>query len=270
MAPKTPTDQPFTERVLFSTLVPMARLATRLQLPLRRVKQLAELAYYQEARQRGLKMAEIQEVMSVGFSKVGTMSRQLKDYHGALGSDFSLQRRILLLLWAVPLTEKHLIGAFPDSEPHEVQEALREMVQQGRLKVIPGRTERFELVAQHNQLLQDHWFARLGALDSLLSSVIQVVEARFFGRGQEAAFVRTLNFRARPQDLWKLEKFYRESLFALVQELDEAATPDQASVPIKLSWLWVRDEDIETDDIRARDHAGDSAEDTPDERSQER
>ncbi len=243
------------ERVTFATLGPMARLAVRFQLPLKRVKQLTELAYYQETRRKGLKMAQIQEVMSIGFSKVGTLSRQLKDYHAMLGSDFGIQRRILLLLWAVPLTQKHLVGAFPDVEPEQVVEVLGQMVAQGTLEIVDGRTERYALVANHNQLLQDHWYSRLNALGSLMANAVQVVEARFFD-GRDEAFVRTLNFRVRASDVPKLQAFYKEHLFPLIEELDGAVGQDEPSVPIKLSFMWVQDEDTENDHARTGPNAG--------------
>ncbi len=241
------------EQVIFAVLLPMARLAARFGVPLRRIKQLSELAYYQELRRLGLRMRDIQDVMSIGFSKVGTLSRQLKVYHARPDSDFGLQRRILLLLWALPLTEKHLLAAFPEVEAEVVRGVLREMVSRGRLEVIAGRTERFGVVENHNLLLQDGRLARLSALGSLMTNAVEVIEARFFARG-EGAFARTLNFRVRAEDVGRLEAFYREALIPLVQELDEAVERDAggASAPIKLSMMWARDTERDQDDARGQ------------------
>lgn len=245
-----------TERVIFGTLEPAARLSARLGLPLRRVKQLTELAYYREARRLGLKMSQIQELMSVGFSKVGTLSREWKQFGALSGAEVGLQRRVLLLLWSSPLTLSHLASAFPDSEFAEVEAVVAQMVEQGQLVEVPGRTLRYKVARNHNLLLRDDLLVRLNALQSLLGAVSQVVEARFFGRAgstEDPSFARTLNFRARRQDLEKLERFYRESLFPLIEELDGAVEADEEdSIPIKLALVWVRDSEMDQANTRSR------------------
>ncbi len=247
-APKDQTSVDLHERIAFAMTLPLARLAGRFRIPLRRVKQLSELAYYQEMRRRGLRMAQIQEVMSVGFSKVGTLSRQFKDYHAMSGAEVGLQRRILLLLWAAPLTQKHILGALPDEDPEQVLQVLTQMVQQAQLILVQGRTARYQVATQHNPLLKDQLLVRLSALQSLMTNVAQTVHARFLPNTESGeaipAFVRTLNFRMRPEDLPKLERFYREALFPLIEELDGAVSSEQEdTLPIKLSFLWSQDTD---------------------------
>lgn len=242
------------ERVIFAVLGPMARLATDFRISLKRIKQLAELSYYKENRRRGHRMQEIQDVMGVGFSKVGTLSRQLKDHYGKPGSGLGIQRRLILLLWAVPLTEKHLLSAFPDVDHGLVLEQLQELIAEGVLVEQPGRTPTYAVQEQLAGLVDDRWVARLEALSSLMTNVTQVIQQRFFAERAEPAFVRTLNFRARPEDLARLEAVYREVVLPLVQELDAEVTADEASVPVKLSLLWARDTD--RDDVNEDDNAG--------------
>lgn len=232
------------ERILFATLIPLARLAVALGVPLRRLKQLTELAVYEETRRKGMKMKEIQAAMSVGFSKVGTLSQEHKLFHASDAPDFDLQRRILLVLWALPLTEKHLCAAFPDVEPEHIASTLAGMLEEERLIEKPGRTPRYTVATNHNLFVQDGLFARISALRSLMNQVYHVIHARFFGK-DTPAFARTLNFRVRTSDIPRLEQFYREQLFALVEELDEAVGPNTPSVPVKLSFLWSADPDRE-------------------------
>ena len=238
---------PLNERILFATLIPMARLAVALRIPLRRIKQLTELAFYEETRRQNMSMKEIQSTMSIGFSKVGMLSREHKDFHATNGPDASLPRRILLVLWAVPLTEKHLCSAFPEIDKAQLKATIHEMVEQGRLVEQPGRTPRYTVAKNHNQFTKDSVFSRISSLSSLMSQVFMVIHARFF-RTEEPALARTINFRVRDADLPRLNQFYKDALFPLIQTLDEAAGPESKSIPIKLSFLWSRDHDRETED----------------------
>jgi hypothetical protein len=205
-------------------------------------------------------MGQIQAVMSVGFSKVGTLSREWKEYGALTGSAVGVQRRVLLLLWGAPLTLRQVAVGFPELSLDQVEAALAEMVAQGQLSVVPGRTERYTVARNHNQLMRDDLLVRLNALQSLFESVAQVVEARFFGRGvEEPAFARTVNFRARRADLEKLDRFYKEALFPLIEELDGAVGAGEAdSVPLKLTLLWVRDAAMDEASQESLQSAGDA------------
>ena len=230
------------ERIAFAALGPLARIASRIALPLRRAKQLTELAYYQEARRRGFKIREIQDLMSVGFSKAGSLSRQLKDYFSEPDLEIGLQRRVLLLLWGVPLTRKRIASALEGYDADEVNRTIDRMVEEGRLEEVPGRTTRYQVVVNHQSLVEDRWIARVEALNSLMTTLAQTVEARFFA-SDDRAFVRNLSFRVRPEDLPKLHALYREHIIPLIQELDGAVESDDDSLPLRFAVMWTPDSD---------------------------
>ncbi|MEO1271141.1 MAG: hypothetical protein AAFX99_23870 [Myxococcota bacterium] len=241
------------ERVMMAALRTTAALATDFRLPLKRMKQLTELAYYRENRRRGYRMKEIQEVMGVGFSKVGTLSRQLKEHHAQPGSGLGIQRRLVLLLWAVPLTQKHLLSVFPEVDNALVLEQLQALVAEGVLVEEQGRTPTYRVEKRLAGLVKDRWVARLEALNSLMGNVTQVIQQRFFPEHPDEepmAFVRTLHFRARPEDVERLEAVYRDVVLPLVQELDAQVEADAPSVPLRLSYLWALDNERDTDGDR--------------------
>jgi len=241
------------EELTLSTLGLVARLATDFQVPLARLKHLTELAYYRETRRRRMKMAEVQQLMQVGFAKVGTLSRQLKDHHGRRGTALGLERRILLLLWAMPLTAGHFFSAFPEVDRAEVEATLAALISAGRIRVIADRTPTYALADSLQRLVEDRWVARVEALNSLMLNVAQVIQARFLKPDQpnEPAFVRTLNFRAHPDDLVRLEAAYREVILPLIQELDARVQDGDPHHSLKLSYLWARNPDEGIDAVAA-------------------
>ena len=249
---KTTASVDVSERIAYAALGPLARIASRIALPLRRAKQLTELAYYQEARRRGFKIREIQDLMSVGFSKAGSLSRQLKDYFSEPDLEIGLQRRVLLLLWGVPLTRKRIASALEGYDAEEVDRTIDRMLAEGRLEEVPGRTTRYQVVVNHQSLVEDRWIARVEALNSLMTTLAQTVEARFF-ESDDRAFVRNLSFRVRPEDLPKLQALYREQIIPLIQELDGAVESEDDTLPLRLAVMWTPDSDRMEDRGNAED-----------------
>lgn len=229
-------------RLTFAALRPAARLALRGGLALRDAKKFMELAYYQEARKRGLKMKEIAELMSISMAKVGLLSKDLKEHFLEPEQEHGIARQVLSLLWAAPLTQARIAQALEEFDADEVAAALEQLEEQNRVRRNEGRTDVFELAAPRHRLETDPWMAKVDGLNTLLDSVSKAVRARFFV-GDERAMVRNVAFRVRAEDVEKLREHYEEHLFPLICELDEAVDPDDDSVPIKLSILWSPDEE---------------------------
>lgn len=208
---------------------------------MRDMKKLMELAYYQEARKRGLKMKEIAELMSISMAKVGLLSKDLKEYYLQPELEHGVGRQILSLLWASPLTEARIAQALPEFEADEVSVALQQLVDQRRIRATEGRTEVYELAAPMHRLETDPWMAKVDGLNTLLDSVSLAVRRRFFAE-DDRAMVRNVAFRVRPEDLDRLREHYEEHLFPLICELDDAVAGAGDSVPIRLSLLWAPDE----------------------------
>ena len=229
------------KRLTYAALRPAARLAVRGGFALRDMKKLIELAYYQEARRRGLKMKEISQLMSISMAKVGLLSKDLKEYFLQPELEHGVGRQILSLLWAAPLSEARIAQALPEFEADEVSAALRQLVDDGRITPLDGRTEVYALAAPMHRLQTDPWMAKVDGLNTLLDSVSLAVHGRFF-RDDKRSMVRNVAFRVRDEDLDRLREHYEQQLFPLICELDEAVSGTDDSVPIRLSILWAPDE----------------------------
>lgn len=236
------------DHLVFAALLPAVRLAMTFSKPLRGMKQLLELAAYKEARRREFKMTQIREVMDVSMSKVGQLSKQLKSQFSQPESEHGLPRRILALLWAMPLTELKIARALPDEDAEDVAKALSGLVAQGAVVAHPGRrVETYSATARSYYLVSDSLMSRLDALQDLMSALARLIEARFL-RADDRAFSRNMGFRVLPRDLERLQKFYEEQMYPLVCELDEAASGEEGSIPLNLAVFWAPDEEANTDE----------------------
>ncbi len=232
--------QELRERVLYALMEPAGRLARVFRTPLTSFRDYAEVAYYHETKRHGMKMKDVAGLMDVSMSKVALLSRALKGNFLTDDASASLPRRIEFMLWAQPLTLAKIKQVLTDAKAQEVNRAIRELVEQGRV-----RKERrdantvYALQITSDRRVWDSWIARVDGLQNAVRNVADAVYARFFLPPNDAAFARTLTFRARPEDLGRLRAFYEERLFELVTQLDTAAEDDpENSVAISLSVFW--------------------------------
>jgi hypothetical protein len=224
-------------------LAPFARVAVNWRLPLREAKQLIELAYYAEARRRGYKLREVAELLSVSMSKLGLMSRDLKEIFDEGTAGQTTARRVLSVLGAGPLSEAKLLSVLDDVEAESVKSVLGDMVEQQLLEIVPGRTPLYRLAAAQYRLVQEPWMARYDALNHLMTAVGQTIDARF-ERGDGAAMARTLSFKIRPEDHARLAELYERQLMPLIVELDQAAVAaGDAGVAMNVAIMWAPDGD---------------------------
>ena len=248
----TISQQESRRRIAFAVLAPFARIAVNWRLPLREAKQLIELAYYAETRRRGNKLREVAELLSVSMSKLGLLSRELKEIFDEGADGQTISRRILSVLGAGPLSEAKVVSVLSDAEPDAVRTALSEMVKQLLLEVVPGRTPLYRLAAAQYRLAKEPWMARYAALNHLMAAVGQTVDARF-ERNDPLATARTLSFKVRPEDLPRLMELYEKQVIPLIVELDrEAATSGATAQAMNVAVLWAPDTDQSEKKRKAR------------------
>ena len=236
----TISQQESRRRIAFAVLAPFARVAVNWRLPLRAAKQLIELAYYAEARRRGYKLREVAELLSVSMSKLGLMSRDLKEIFDEGTAGQTTARRVLSVLGAGPLSEAKLLSVLDDEA---VKAVLDDMVAQQLLEIVQGRTPLYRLAAAQYRLVQEPWMARYDALNHLMTAIGQTLDARF-ERTDPNAMARTLSFKIRPEDRAQLTELYEKQIVPLIVELDAAAVAaGDAGVAMNVAVMWAPDND---------------------------
>lgn len=224
-------------RVLYALLSPVARLGFLFGVPLRGLGELVQMASFHETRRRGLKTGDVAARLGVSPRKVALLSKLLKRNFLEGERGHSLPRRIEFMLWAGPLSAARMKQVLTEHDDGEIEAALDQLEQQARIRRVPGRTERFEVVGAQYRLVSRDWLARLDGLDNLMASVANVVFARFF-KGERRAFARTVSLRVRDADIARLEALYAETIWPALVALDEAAHDDPESRSMDISILW--------------------------------
>jgi hypothetical protein len=122
-----------------------------------------------------------------------------------------------------------------------VDQAIQRLVETGRVSVTApegGRTPILKPSTAVQSLVRDTWLARIGALNSFVSSLADAVYGRFIETSPRA-FARTLNFLVREEDGKELERFFGETLVPFMTALDQrAAGGDGKAESFRLSICW--------------------------------
>jgi hypothetical protein len=235
------TEMPEVEKVrrlTYALMSPAARLASHFGLSLTDVRLLMDMAYFHEARRRGLTLQDIADAMDISISKAALLSKALKQNFVDAESQAELPRRIEFMLWAEPLSLARMKQVLPFTAK-EVNAAIKELEKSGRISKDDHGLYRLQVSTDRR--VWDTWIARIDGVNNAMKSVGNAVFARFF-RPALPAFARTLGFRALPEDLAELDALYTQ-IFELVHRLDARAgeAPDEA-LEMSLSIFWSNDE----------------------------
>lgn len=238
-----PPPDEFSRRILYSLLQPALELAADEGLELKELGHWAETGYFHVLRERGLKMREMSDLLSVSMRKVAGLSKQLKENFLAPEKEVALPRRIEFILWAEPLSRSRLAQVMTDVDESELDEALEILLEEERITL--NDDERYDIASPTRRIVGRTWMGKIDGLNNLMRSVYEVVQRRLFD-DDERAFARTLNLRVRPEDLERLHKLYEEEIWSELAALDEAARDHEDAVPIDFSVFWTpSDEDTE-------------------------
>ncbi|MEZ4269232.1 MAG: hypothetical protein R3F39_22985 [Myxococcota bacterium] len=225
-------------RVVFALLGPAVRLAFTLGIPLRELRDSVRLAYFKETRRRGQVMREAAETLDVSMRTLAVLSSELKQQFLDGEDEVGLPRRVEFMLWAAPLSAARLRQVLRGVEDAAVDRALKQLLAQGRIREIPGRTVRFEVVRSEFRLVDEKgWLARVDALENFMGTVAHAVYARFF-REEPRAFARTLSFYVRPESMDRLRELYEKTVWETLRTLDAEAKGHPDAEMIDLSILW--------------------------------
>jgi hypothetical protein len=225
-------------RVVFSLLGPAVRVAFTLGVPMRELREALRLAYFKETRRRGQLLREAATTLDVSMRTLAALSAELKQNFLDAEQEVGLPRRVEFMLWAAPLSAARLRQVLRDVEGEDIDRALGALLAQGRIREVPGRTLRYEVVRSEFRLVDEKgWLARLDALDNFMGTVAHAVYARFFA-DEPRAFARTLSLYVRPQSMGRLRALYEQTIWEELRALDAEAKGHEDAQMIDVSILW--------------------------------
>lgn len=209
---------------LYTLFTPVVRLAYHFDLPLKELRELLDVAYFEEQQRNGRTFKEIAEVFDVSTRKITQLSQALKSLLlvSEAEQQYGLPRKLELMIWAQPMSDRRLAQVLVlENDADEIREALDTLEQRGAIEwdKKAGVYRPVPLDARQAIGPADDLLARLDALRNFVDGVTDLVQERFFARGDAAdgsSFVRTHNFYLLPEDLKYLSDLH--SMFRLIRD----------------------------------------------------
>ncbi|MEL6178183.1 MAG: hypothetical protein AAFS10_04475 [Myxococcota bacterium] len=223
------------QRVIYALLLPAVRLAHAFGVSLKDLRSWVDTAYFHELRSTGLTHQEIADALRVSKRTAVNLSRQAREQFIGPNIHHNLPRRIEFMLGAEPMGQGRVHQLLPEAELEDVQVALRELLEQGRIRELPGRTLKYEPAASVRSLPRDTWMARIGGLNSFSENLTNAVFGRFF-RHEPRTFARTLTFRGRPGVFRELTDFYTHRILPGLQSMHVETTDQTEPAQVSLCW----------------------------------
>lgn len=227
----------FRDRLLYSMTKPIVKMARFFQTDLKALTHWVRTAYFHELRSSDMTLEEISDFLGVSLPTAARLSKDLKDNFYRPELEHQLPQRIEFMLWAESLSRARICQVITDREDEDIEEAIDQMLDEGRIEPDPENEDRFQLVEPEGRLVDDSWHTRIGSLNSLLENLSDTVKDRFFKNDSEA-FARTVSFHMDPDQIEVLEEIYETEVWQRLVELEEEAKDVEDPVEVQLSMFW--------------------------------
>ncbi len=237
----------FERSVVFSTLRPALRLARESDIGVRELQDWVRVGYFKELRNLGLTIAEVAEALGVSEPTANRIAKRLRSDFLVPWEEHELPKRIVLALWQRPRSRARLAQLFPSATRAEIDDALSGLVEEGRIRPVANQDDKFETARAEDRLVGPDAPKRLGALDTLLSSLAELIRRRFF-KADSSAFARTVTFRIPQGGGEALQAFYDEQLWPFLAKLEEQAAEEGSSERRQLTIFWTPPGDLENEE----------------------
>lgn len=216
---------------LYALCTPLVRIAYRFGLPLKALRGLVELAYFEEHQRRGHTFKETAERLDVSTRKVTQLSQASKALLVDAEQPADLPRKLELMIWSRPMSDRRLsqvLGRAHTAE--EIAAALAVLVERRAIE-LDDEAGVFRPVAgaeRGDAAASDDLLGRLDGLQGFIDGVTDLIEARVLGQGAPEAdadatgmsFARTHDFSVLPEDVHYLGQVH--GLFRLIRDQLEA------------------------------------------------
>lgn len=244
--PRTIDPVELRQRAVYSLFRPAVRLARRFRVPLKRLAQWLQIAYFHELRQQGLTLKEIADRLDVGMRKAAELSRQMKGQFCRPEFEHGLPRRIEFMLWAETLSRAriHQLMRTDGINEDEVEAAIDRLLEERRIRPVEGKKDVLTVTSTRARLVSPPWMARIDGLNNLVANLGRVTEDRVLNQ-RPTALLRTLSFRLRPEDVVELRDLYETVLSPRLAELEKRASERSDALSMSLSILWAVEQEPE-------------------------
>ncbi len=223
--------------VLFALLGPAARLRALADVPTKELEEWVRLANFRALRDDGKTIPEAAEKLGVSVPTASRIAKKLRSDFLTPDEEYALPKRLLFALQERPLSEARFKQLFAETDEREIDRALAKLVEEGRIELRNGRTPQYHVTKREERMVGPDAPSRIGALESLLRSLSDLVRVRFFEE-RDAGFARTLTFRVHPEHEARLRELYEQTIWPALRDLDAEAEGCDDAQPIQFTVFW--------------------------------
>lgn len=224
-------------RVVYALLGAAVRLAARAGFPLARVRELLDMAYFQEHRRRGRSLAQVSEALGVSERKGAQLSSLMKKNFMPADAEVGLARKIEFMIWAEPLGRARIIQLLRRHEEADIDAAIETLLKEKRVQWVKrGRVDALARTRQNSRLVGQDLERNLDGLQNLCHNLANAAYAGFF-RDEPKASIRTIGFYMRAEDAAELKELYSH-VWETAVRLEERAKDDPNAMPVDMSVLY--------------------------------
>jgi hypothetical protein len=190
-------------RLLFSLLRSAARLAARFDLPLDRLVELTQLAYFQEIRRDAPRdMGRVARKLGVSLRTAGSLSKKMRGDFLAPEVQVQKLRKLTGILLDGPLKKSALLPAMTDGDSIALERALKLLEENDWLSV-SGQADdpTYALKTTLRSFVSDDLNRRIDGLNHQLDILTASIQQRFLAGNDKTARARSWFFAARDEDI---------------------------------------------------------------------
>jgi len=218
-------------RVVAAALEPVVALARVMALPLDDLQKLVAIAYFREARSRGLTLRQIARKLRKSVRTVATLSKTSSELELLLASSDAVtcRREIVQHVAAQQTSSVDTVrAALPELKRDEVCAAIDQLVDEG---ILERDGDALCVAVAHLDLVQEDADHRIDSLRHFLRVVSELAYRRFFSTDRTGeSFARVLTFRGSRSGLAEHRRASYQQLRAGVLDLDASAEDAEDAV----------------------------------------
>jgi len=191
----------YKSRLVFSLMRAAARFGLRFGMPLGRMVELLQMAYFREARERGGRdLGTIAEVFGKSLRTVSSLNRRHRGDFFAPEDEVALRRQIAGRLAVRPQSEEQLVASFSDTASVELAAAVDDLLREGRILRLEDRLHRNP--EDHEFLDMASMSSRIDGLNRQMDILAETVWRRLVEHDEDKRVAaRSFVFAARPEDM---------------------------------------------------------------------
>jgi hypothetical protein len=224
-------------KVLYLTFLPSVRLARRLGINLKDIKDLLEIAYCNETKKANLSTKQTLALLKISQSKLSILLKKLKKHFLTFSNTNNIDTAKIIetALWGEPLSESRLCQILQDQQPKDIKSALKKLIEDE--KIIEDKTGRIITYSPNNQkgasIIENDFNGQMIDVQKFLKSIADLIYTRFFSDSKNT-FFKTTTLKIKKTKIFKLKKLYKKTIWKRLAKWDEEARkhPDQTEVDI--------------------------------------